>query len=191
MYPLHCWTTLSTVWFYKYITAIIIQWFSPPSSPLLSSLVILWWDVSRRSRYCCAVLVVSRPGYWILSHQALPAWCAMLWLVLSRGHLPYFTLFHVLMKFHLHFWNFPQRVLSVHSEPVAPLICLFNRELLAHGWRQAGGNWSTRSLLMAHNLAVVKDGLIAVKASYAIEPSQCGPAVAGSHRASELIITRN
>ena len=46
-------------------------------------------------------------------------------------------------------------------------------------------------LLMAHNLAVVKDGLIAVKASYAIEPSQPGPAVAESHRASELIITLN
>ena len=98
------------------------------------------------------------------------------------------------MKFHLHFWNFPQRVLSVHSEPVAPLICLFNRELselTASGGGRLAAGWSTRSLLMAHNLAVVKDGLIAVKASYAIEPSQCGPAVAESHRASELIITRN
>ena len=87
----------------------------------------LSWIFGERSSYyrvSCVNKVQCRQliGYWAIKPFSFQA--NMMGHVMTcppPRHLPYFTLFHVLMKFHLHFWNFPQRFLAVHSEPGAPL----------------------------------------------------------------------
>ena len=80
----------------------------------------------------------------------------------QRRHFPYFTLFHVLMKFHLHFWNFAAE--SRSSGAVWVWYVYFARtEMIRTRWRQSAPEWTNDSgpgtqLTKYTNLAVVKDG---------------------------------
>ena len=92
-------------------------------------------------------------GYWWLSHQLL---CGVLAnmnsdvMTCPEGrHLPYFTLFHVLMKFHLHFWNFPLRSSALAQRArSATLICLFSNS--HQRWRRI---WDLAVVLAANKTA--------------------------------------